>query len=55
MAREPGSVQLTESEKRERMVPPRVTDKAAAREALERATRRVTVRTKIDFVRTVRR
>jgi hypothetical protein len=55
MAKERNGGQLTESEKRARTVPPRVTDKVVARETLNRATRRVKARTKIDFVRTVRR
>lgn len=46
---------LSEKQKHARTVPPRVTDKAAARRSLTAAANRISARTAIDFVRTVRR
>ena len=47
--------QLSDEQKRDRVVPPRVTDKDEARRSLRSATRRVSAKTSVDVVRTVRR
>jgi hypothetical protein len=46
---------LSDEQKSARVVPPRVTDKDEARRSLRAITSRVSAKTAVDFVRTVRR